>query len=131
LQTHQESGNKLQTTVVLTDALVGESGANHRGSIVTSASDEPPAQVQAIMERMLGLVRECRLVLRALERPANRASRRAPKPSGFSTTRWWVRSRPGWSGRWLRVLRHAGQPLGPMGTEWLERQEQKLKDEDG
>jgi hypothetical protein len=33
------------------------------------ASDEPTAQAQAIMERVLGLVRECRVVLRALERP--------------------------------------------------------------
>jgi len=31
----------------------------------------------------------------------------------------------------LSVLRHASQPLGPMGAEWLERQEQKLKREDG
>jgi hypothetical protein len=32
-------------------------------------SDEPTARAQAIIERVLGLVRECRLVLRALERP--------------------------------------------------------------
>ena len=31
----------------------------------------------------------------------------------------------------VKVLRHASQPLGPMGAEWLERQEQKLKGEDG
>jgi len=31
----------------------------------------------------------------------------------------------------LKVLRHASQPLGPTGAEWLERQEQKLKGEDG
>ena len=31
----------------------------------------------------------------------------------------------------LKVLRQASQPLGPMGAEWLERQEQKLKGEDG
>jgi hypothetical protein len=28
-----------------------------------------------------------------------------------------------------KVLRHASQPLGPMGAEWLKRQEQKLKGE--
>jgi hypothetical protein len=28
------------------------------------------------------------------------------------------------------VLRQASQPLGPMGAEWLERQEQVLKRED-
>jgi hypothetical protein len=27
------------------------------------------------------------------------------------------------------VLRHASQPLGPMGTEWLERQARVLKTE--
>jgi hypothetical protein len=30
----------------------------------------------------------------------------------------------------LSVLRQASQPLGPMGAEWLERQEQVLKRED-
>jgi hypothetical protein len=30
----------------------------------------------------------------------------------------------------VKVLRHASQPLGPMGSEWLARQEQKLKSED-
>jgi hypothetical protein len=36
---------------------------------VTPGSDEPTAQAQAIMERVLGLVTECRLVLRPLEHP--------------------------------------------------------------
>ena len=27
----------------------------------------------------------------------------------------------------VSVLRHASQPLGPMGPEWLERQERALK----
>jgi hypothetical protein len=31
----------------------------------------------------------------------------------------------------LKALRHASQPLGPMGAEWLERQEQNLKGEEG
>jgi len=30
----------------------------------------------------------------------------------------------------LLILRLASQPLGPMGAEWLERQEQRLKGED-
>jgi hypothetical protein len=29
----------------------------------------------------------------------------------------------------VKVVRHASQPLGPMGAEWLKRQEQKLKGE--
>ena len=36
---------------------------------MTPGSDEPTAQAQAVMERVLGLVRECRLVLHALEHP--------------------------------------------------------------
>jgi hypothetical protein len=31
----------------------------------------------------------------------------------------------------LRVLRQASQPLGPMGAEWLARQERALKRGDG
>jgi hypothetical protein len=30
----------------------------------------------------------------------------------------------------LTVLRQASQPLGPMGAEWLTRQEQALKRDD-
>jgi hypothetical protein len=30
----------------------------------------------------------------------------------------------------LEVLRHASQPLGPMGAEWLARQERALKRDD-
>ena len=36
---------------------------------MTSGSDELTAQAQAIMERVLGLVRECRMVLQSLEHP--------------------------------------------------------------
>jgi hypothetical protein len=36
---------------------------------VTPEGDEPTAQAQAIMERVLGLVRECRMILHALEHP--------------------------------------------------------------
>ena len=30
----------------------------------------------------------------------------------------------------LKVLRHASQPLGPMGAEWLKRQERSLEGDD-
>src|SRR5262249_33845753 len=36
-----------------------------------STSDDPTAQAQAIMERVLRLVTDCRMVLRALERPSD------------------------------------------------------------
>ena len=43
---------------------------------MTPASNEPTARAQAVMERVLALMRECRLVLRTLElnRPAFRES---------------------------------------------------------
>ena len=40
---------------------------------MTRESDEPTAQAQAIMERVLRLVTDCRSVLGALERPAERS----------------------------------------------------------
>jgi hypothetical protein len=36
---------------------------------VTAESDEPAAQAQTIVERVLALVRDCRVVLRSLEQP--------------------------------------------------------------
>jgi len=51
--------------------------SDHREGNVTPGSDEPTAQAQAIVERVLGLVRECRVVLHALEHP--------PKPSESSS----------------------------------------------
>ena len=36
---------------------------------MTPWSEDPPAQAQAIMERLLRLVSDCRFVLRALEHP--------------------------------------------------------------
>ena len=46
---------------------------------MTPENDEPTAQAQAIMERVLRLVRECRLVLRALERPTERGESSSAK----------------------------------------------------
>jgi len=52
-------------------------GADSWRSIVTPTSDEPTAQAHGIMERVLRLVTECRVVLRALEHP--------PKPGESSS----------------------------------------------
>src|SRR5262245_46590592 len=59
-------------------------GADHRGGGVTSASDEPTAQAQAIMERVLRLVTECYAPLNA---QVKLASHRALRRSEFSTSR--------------------------------------------
>jgi len=55
--------------------------------IVTHASDEPTAQAQAIMERVLTLVRECRMVVRALKHPPKAGESSSAEASGFSTAR--------------------------------------------
>ena len=100
---------------------------------MTPASDEPTAQAQAIRERVLGLVRECRVVLRALEHPGE-----AGESSGAEAERilyftlmsaidaGLIRTMEDA----LRILQQASQSLGPMGAEWLERQERALKSED-
>ena len=84
---------------------------------MTPDGDVPTAQAQAIMERVLGLVRECRLVLHALEHP--------PKPgesSGAEAERILYFTLMSAIDAGLirtmedavKVLSHASQPLGPM-----------------
>ena len=96
---------------------------------MTPGDDQPTAQAQAIMERVLGLVSECRVVLRALEHP--------PKPGESSSAEaerilYYTLMSAIDAGliktmeNAVKVLRHASQPLGLMGAEWLKRQEQKL-----
>jgi hypothetical protein len=85
------------------------------------------------MERVLGLVRECRSVLRTLERPIEPG-----ESSSAEAERILYHTLMSAIGAGLiktmedalSVLRHASQPLGPMGVEWLERQEQKLRGDD-
>jgi len=86
------------------------------------------------MERVLGLVRECRLVLRALEHPpktGESSSAEAERILYFTLMSAIDAGLIKTMEEALQVLRHASQPLGPMGAEWLERQEQKLKGDDG
>src|SRR5262249_34647829 len=58
--------------------------ADSRRSLVTPGSDEPTDQAQAIMERVLKLVTDCRSVLRALEhfgQPGESSSAEAERDS--------------------------------------------------
>ena len=92
---------------------------------MTPENDEPTAQAQAIMERVLRLVRECRLVLRALERPTERgesSSAKAERILYFTLISAIDAGLLRTMEDALTVMRHASQPLGPMGAEWLERQ---------
>jgi hypothetical protein len=83
------------------------------------------------MERVLKLVTECRVVLRSLEYPTK------PGESGGAEAllcftlmsaidAGLIRTMEDA----LRILQQASQSLGPMGAEWLERQERALKGED-
>jgi hypothetical protein len=90
---------------------------------VTPTSDEPTAQAQAIMEQVLKLVTECRVVLCALERPeaGESSSAEAERILYFTLMSAIDDGLVGTMEDALRVLRHASQPPGPMGAEWLER----------
>ena len=100
---------------------------------MTPSTYEPTAQAQAIIERVLGLVTECRAALRALERPGEPGESSSAEAerilyyalmsaidTGFIRTMEDA----------LKVMRHASQPLGLMGAEWLEQQARALKRED-
>jgi hypothetical protein len=97
---------------------------------MTPASDEPTAQAQASMERVLGLVSECRVVLRALEHPpktGESSSAEAERILYFTLMSAIDAGLISTMEDALKVLRHASQPLGPMGAEWLERQARALE----
>jgi hypothetical protein len=82
------------------------------------------------MERVLRLVTECRSVLRALEHagePGESPNAEAERILYFTlmsaTDAGLIKTMEDA----LQVLRHASQPLGPMGAEWLERQARALE----
>jgi hypothetical protein len=83
------------------------------------------------MEHVLRLVTECRVVLRALEHPPTPGARSAEAERILyftlmsATDDGLVRTMEDA----LHVLRHASQPLGTMGAEWLERHARALKRE--
>ena len=82
------------------------------------------------MERVLGLVRECRVVLRALERPGEAgesSSAEAERILYFTLMSLIDAGLLRTMEDAVQVMRHASQPLGPMGTEWLERQARALE----
>jgi len=108
--------------------------ADHWRGVVTPGSDEPSAQAQAIMERVLRLVTECRSVLRALERPVpieRVIEREAERILYFTLMSTIDAGLIRTMEDAVKVLRHASQPLGPMGAEWFERQEQTLRGQNG
>ena len=95
---------------------------------MTPASDQPTAEAQAIMERVLRLITECRVVLRALEhtpKAGESSSAEAERILYFTLMSAIDAGLIRTMEDALRVLRHASQPLGPMGAEcgWTGRAE--------
>jgi hypothetical protein len=82
------------------------------------------------MERVIGLVRECRLVLRSLDhpsKPGESSSAEAERILYFTLMSAIDAGLIRTMEDALRVLRHANQPLGPTGAEWLERQARAME----
>ena len=82
------------------------------------------------MERVLALVRECRVVMHALEHPpksGESSSAEAERILYFTLMSAIDAGLIKTMEDALHVLRHASQPLGPMGAEWLERQARALE----
>jgi hypothetical protein len=92
---------------------------------VTPASDEPTAQARRSWSACSKLVTECRAVLRSLQhppKPGESSSAEAERIIYFTLMSAIDAGLIKTLEDALRVLRHASQPLGPMGAEWLERQ---------
>jgi len=85
------------------------------------------------MERVLALVRECRVVMHALEHPpksGESSSAEAERILYYTLMSAIDAELIKTMEDAVKVLRHARQPLGPMGAEWLARQARAMKWED-
>ena len=99
---------------------------------MTPASDEPEAQANDLVERVAALLDECYALRQQLEvprEPAETASAEVLRLLYWSLTGALEANLVRAMKDVLTVLRQASQPLGPMGTEWLARQERALKRE--
>ena len=110
------------------DARLGHRDAS---SLWTRLADQVARRVHA--NPLLGLVRERRSVLRALEHPnesGESSSAEAERILYFTLMSAIDAGLIRTMEDALKVLRHASQPLGPMGAEWLARQARAMKWED-
>jgi len=85
---------------------------------MTPPSDEPTAQAHAIMERVVRLVTECRVVLRALEHPPKQiesSSAEAERILYFTLISAIDAGLIKTMDDAVKVLRHASQPAGADG----------------
>ena len=90
---------------------------------------EPEARAHALVERRFALLHECRALVPQFERPQT-----SPETPSAEAKRLLYYALAGaieaglvrTAEDVLKVLRQASQPLGPMGAEWLKRQEREL-----
>ena len=97
---------------------------------MTPSSDEPAAQAQAIMERVLALVSECRMVLGKLEHPPKAGESSSAEAERILYYTLMSALDTGLIKAMedaVKVLHHTSQSLGPMSVEWLERQARALE----
>lgn len=112
----------------------GSPRAHSWGGVVTlPARDEPEARAHALVERVALLLEQCHALRRQLEVPrelVEAASAEALRLLYFAVTGTLEAALVRAMADVLTVLRHASQPLGPMGAEWLDRQDRALKRDD-
>jgi hypothetical protein len=92
-------------------------------------SDEAAVRAVALVERLFALLPDCRALVPQLE-----AGGPDPEPVSVQAERLLYYALVGaieagsvrTAEDALTVLRQASQPLGPMGAEWLKRQERRL-----
>ena len=88
----------------------------------------PAARAHSLIERVAALLEESNALRRALERPrrAELASTESERLLYFALTGAIEAGLIRTVEELLNVLRLAGEPVGPMGAEWLARQERAL-----
>ena len=92
-------------------------------------SDEPAAQAHALLEQLFALLHDCRAVVPQLEASPTdpeSVSAQAERLLYFALVGALEAGLVRTAEDALTVLRQASQPLGPMGAEWLKRQERDL-----
>jgi hypothetical protein len=92
-------------------------------------SAEPATQAHAMVERLFALLHDCRALVPQLEAaptPSESPSAQAERLLYFALVGALEAGLVRTAEDALTVLRQASQPLGPMGAEWMQRQERRL-----
>jgi hypothetical protein len=95
---------------------------------LTPAHDDRAAHAHALIDRVAALLEESNALRRALERPQHMesASTESERLLYFALTGAIEAGLIRTVEELLNVLRLAGEPVDPMGAEWLARQERAL-----